>query len=148
MADSPKVYRDALCRLHRSIAHYFAVRAWVNKAECVVLDRSVLETLLGLERIKRVRVDWIKQDVKLFFPYMIAYYTVSQGRPLATLFLSRVEIKRHIPGTMPTARRIALLESSGVKVVHFNDRTVFKDPEKTLLRESVLWATGFSLPAK
>lgn len=45
-------------------------------------DRTTLERLLGLERFKQTRVDWLVEDFEDFFPFNKAeedFYTNSDG---------------------------------------------------------------------
>src|SRR5438067_831172 len=99
------LYRNASRRLHRVIANYFAIRAWTAGADCIVLDRRVLEPMLDLERIKKVRVKWIAEDMKHWFPYVESInYTKTDS--VGVIFLSRVPIEEHMGGVLTDEDRV------------------------------------------
>ena len=86
-----EIYRDAYRRLHRVIANFFAVKAWCLGANCVILDRKVLNELLSLERIKGIREQWIEEDMQRWFPN-IHWLNYVEKASVSSLYLSRVPI--------------------------------------------------------
>ena len=62
-------YKEAVRRRHRSVGHYLSVKACNLNLDCIVLSRRDLEGLFGLVRFKRSRVEWLKEDMKQWFPY-------------------------------------------------------------------------------
>jgi len=51
--------REGARRQHRSIALFAVVQCWLRNLDGLVLDRQNLERLVGLERFKGTRVDWL-----------------------------------------------------------------------------------------
>jgi len=56
-------------RQHRTVALFCVIQCWVRGLDGVILSRSDIERLLGLERFKETRIDWIRRDFKEFFPF-------------------------------------------------------------------------------
>ena len=146
----PKVYRQALRRLHRVVASYFASRAWVERVDCVVLERSVLEPLLDLERFKGARLEWIKTDMKHWFPYIEELYFCHAPKKgqISTIYLSRIPIADYMHENMTDKKRIARLAEEGIKAVLFDKPDEIPATERDLLRQSALWAQGLSVPPR
>ena len=106
--------REGARRQHRPIALFAVLQCWLDGLDGVVFQRHQLERLLGLERFRSTRVDWMQEDFKEFFPYSETYYSVKQGRPFAALFVSRISLRPLIPkGPMASEQRITLLKENG-----------------------------------
>jgi len=123
MSLSEDTYRDACRRLHRIIANFFAVKAWCRGVDCVILDRKVLNELLTLERIKTVRVEWMRQDMKRWFPYVHSLQYAEKDS-VGSLYMSRVPIEDSMSGQMTDNQRAKKMAESGIKAL------VFSDPSK------------------
>lgn len=54
-------------RQHRAVALFCVIQCWVRGLDGVVLSRADMERLLGLERFREARIDWIRRDFKEFF---------------------------------------------------------------------------------
>ena len=67
-------HREHCRQQHRFVANYLAAVAWVNDLECIVVERRDLEALCGLERFKSERVNWFREDVAHWFPYVHAIH--------------------------------------------------------------------------
>jgi hypothetical protein len=61
--------REGARRQHRTIALFCVIQCWMRGLEGLILERQDLERLLGLERFKGTRIDWLREDFKEFFPY-------------------------------------------------------------------------------
>lgn len=70
VTEAEKLYREACLRHHRTLAHYFAVFAWKQAADCVVLGRHGLERLFNLKQFRAKRLDWFEEDVGPWFPHI------------------------------------------------------------------------------
>jgi hypothetical protein len=74
--------REGAKRQHRTIALFCVIQCWIMNSDGLVLDRTILERLLGLERFKQTRVDWLVEDFEDFFPFNKTeedFYTNSDG---------------------------------------------------------------------
>jgi hypothetical protein len=77
-------------RMHRTLAVYLAMYAWVKNLDCVVIDGHDLRRYLGdMSRLEKPRKWAIMEDVKALFPH--AQYIRRVGAT-PILFLSRTEI--------------------------------------------------------
>jgi hypothetical protein len=123
------------------------MRAWTARADCVVLDRKVLEPLLELDRIGKVRVDWIKKDVKPWFPF-VGSLNYDRTDMVGVLFLSRKPIGEWMTGTMTNAEMVALLRDNGVNAILFDGPDACPVSEEELVAASTCWATGLRAPAE
>ena len=100
-------FREGCRRHHRMIGHYLALQAWTRKLDCIVLSRLDLEAFLGLERFKSTRINWLREDLKPWFPFQEDYKKSGAPSSIHSLYLARVPISKHLPsGTMTTAARI------------------------------------------
>ena len=114
-------HRDYCRRQHRIIGHYLALTAWLRGLDCIVLVRSDLEKFLGLERFKSIRVKWLKEDLKPWFPHQEDYYNTSMPSSIHSLFLSRVSISSYLPeGSMTTEARIAQMPIESPRTERFS----------------------------
>lgn len=121
-------YRDACRKEHRLIGHYLAVQAWVRGLDCIVLVRHDLEALFGLTRFKNTRIEWLKQDMKPWFPNQKAYYKSGSLSSINSLFLSRVPVAPHLPkGTMTTEARIKGMPDDAPKTERFTSTRAKRD---------------------
>ena len=101
-------HREYCRRDHRIIGQYLAEQAWLRGLDCIVLVREDLESFLGLERFDRTRILWLKEDLKPWFKYQWDSYKSSSPTSIHALFLSRVQIDKHLgSGSMTTEERIA-----------------------------------------
>lgn len=55
-------------RQHRTVALFCVIQCWVRGLDGVILNRSDIERLVGIERFKETRIDWITRDFAEFFP--------------------------------------------------------------------------------
>jgi len=139
------MYRDACRRLHRIIGNSFAVKAWCRGADCVVLDRKVLKELLTLERIKEVRVQWMRQDIKRWFPH-IHSLQYAQKDSVGSIYLSRVPIDEWMVGEMSDTQRAKQMREGGVKAIVFADPTKLDCSESGMITDLTLLAGGLKIP--
>lgn len=69
MTIAENVYRESQARLHKILGTYLLVKAWESGTDAVAIPRYDLLAFLKLERMKNVRIDWLRSDLKEFFPY-------------------------------------------------------------------------------
>lgn len=116
MAAPDKVYRDYITRRHRTMALYLAMMAWAKGLDCVVVNRNEIVRFWGLtRRVEDQRLDWLKEDVTQFFPYIMPLYSAKGSEKFASVFLSR----RPFPpeafyGSITDEKRSAALTAGGL----------------------------------
>jgi hypothetical protein len=109
-------YREACRKQHRLLGHYLAIQSWLGQVDCLVLERKNLDSFLGLKRFKAVRVEWLMEDLKPWFPYQVPFYRANSMSSISTLYLSRVSISEHLPsGTFSTRVRVSLMATGSPK---------------------------------
>lgn len=141
MAAADEVYRESQARLHKTLGAYLLVKAWEIGVDCVVINRSSLLKFLKLERMRDIRIDWLKQDLKDFFPYQ--FTTVSPDtKTYATLFLSRFDFPpKCMSDQMTVNDRVDLLYLRDLKA------EVVEVPEESqIITSMALLANGISTP--
>jgi len=82
--------REGARRQHRVIALFAVLQCWIRKLDGVVLNKSHLERLIGLKRIKRNRIRWFLEDVSEFFPYHREHWHTNSKDSFSYLVLSRL----------------------------------------------------------
>ncbi len=144
-------HREFCRQQHRIIAHYLAVQAWMRGLDCIVLVRDDLEAFLELERFKSTRVEWLKEDLKPWFPYQTAYYKTSAPSSIHSLFLARVPIEKHLSdGSMTTEERIRRMADGSPRTERFTtkyDGSQIPSHAKMVSTLSVL-AAGLDAPRR
>jgi hypothetical protein len=109
-------YRSACQRQHRVLGHFLSIQAWLRGVECLVLDRRDVEAFLVLERLKKERINWLREDVQPWFPFQHAYERDSSGYSLHSIYVSRTPIEKWLPeGSMTTAARLAAMRRGSPK---------------------------------
>lgn len=148
MANDP--HREACRRQHRIVAQYLAVQAWQRRLDCIVLVRNDLEKFLGLTRFKSARVDWLREDLKPWFPYQSPYYRTGSPSSIHSLFLSRVPIDLHLPtGSMTTEQRIKKMKDDAPPTARFSETLSEGEvpTEKDIVAELAVLSAGLDAPA-
>jgi hypothetical protein len=114
---TPEPYREALRRAHRLLGVYASLWCWTHRVDAIALPREQLLPFLGLERMRNDRIDWLKSDVKDFFPH--AWATVfSRSGNYATLYLSRYQFPaKGKEGYMDDEDRAKRFSELGLKCV-------------------------------
>ena len=136
-------HEEVCRRQHRIVAHYLAITAWVNHADCVVLGRETLERLFGLKRFKAPRQTQLVEDAKPWFRYSLP---LMNGSSIRTLALSRVSIIEHVPDVTLWPRDLTqILNDNGVKtsLISAKGRT-----EKEIISHLSLLNAGLVDPRK
>ena len=139
-------YRGACKRRHRTIGNFLAMKAWCSGADCVILDRSVVDSLLDLKRIKSKRTEWLTADIKEWFPY-IDVVTYVGNNSVASLILARVPVKGFMGSGVQTDRqRVENLEEYGIKSILLSDPSELPRTESGMLSQLTKLATGMRAP--
>lgn len=112
--------REGARRQHRTAALFAVIQCWLRNLDGLALTRQHLTRLIGLERFKGTRVEWLLEDLSDFFPYQEIYWISGKQNSLSSLFLSRIELKPYLPsGTMTTAKRIEGISPDGPRIATF-----------------------------
>lgn len=141
MASAEEVYRESQKRLHKTLGAYLLVKAWSLKVDGIALQRNTLLNFLSLERMKNVRIDWLKEDISEYFPHQwVTHY--SGSKTYATLYLSRFELpKKSKIGAMKDEKRIELMKEE-----NFNCKIVETIEMKEIISSMALFANGLLAP--
>lgn len=112
--------REGARRQHRMLAVFAVLQCWLRCLDGVVLKKTHLQRILGLKRFKRTRVNWLREDLREFFPYQTVFWVSgkmdAEGElnSFACLWVCRRTLEGIIPqGEMSTEKRLAALPSSG-----------------------------------
>jgi hypothetical protein len=120
--------REGARRQHRGVALFAVIQCWLRGLDGLAFERKQLERLLGLDRFKRTRVNWLQEDFREFFPHQAVYWITGKRNSLGSLIVARDPISKYLPlGTMRTRARIAGLKKGGPKLGMFQLWTVPDD---------------------
>jgi hypothetical protein len=109
--------REGARRQHRALAVFAMIQCWIRGWDGVAFERDHLERLVGLERFKGTRIDWLTEDLKDIFPFQqVLHY--SSTEKFACVIMSRVDFSASWPsGSMPTKKRLASIKKKGGPVM-------------------------------
>ena len=141
MASAEEVYRESQKRLHKTLGSYLLVKAWEMGVDCIAIQRESLLKFLKLERMKNKRIDWLKTDLKDFFPYQWTTNFSSSGT-YATLYLSRFEMPiKGKSDSMTDKKRMEKFTNLGLK-----SAIVKVAKEKEIISSMALLSNGIVTP--
>lgn len=125
--------REGARRQHRTVALFSMIQCWMRGLDGIAYYRAHLERLLGLERFKQKRIDWLQEDIKELFPHQEIYWS-SNNESFSSLFVSRKKLKLYLPnGSMTTQKRIDGIPENGPTIGIFQ---IWKRPNKKKAQES------------
>lgn len=141
-------HREDCRRQHRVIGHYLALQAWHRGLDCIVLNRTDLERFLGLKRFKKERIDWLRADLKPWFPFQKPYYLKRSKSSIHSLFLSRADLTQYLPaGMMTTEERITGMKPGSPKTELFSEYDKVPIPSQAeMVSYLALLAAGLRTP--
>lgn len=109
--------REGARRQHRSLSLFAVIQCWMRNLDGLAFQRKQLERILGLDRFKKTRVEWLQEDLKEFFPHVQTYWLTGKTNSLGSLIVARVPIADHLPkGNMTTKARIEKMSSDAPKI--------------------------------
>ncbi|GHD60414.1 hypothetical protein [Jeongeupia chitinilytica] len=112
--------REGARRQHRTAALFAVIQCWLRDLDGLVFNRNHLERLLGLERFKTTRIEWLQEDLKEFFPHQEVFWITGKENSFHSLFISRIPLKGSLPtGTMTTEKRITGIPKGGPRISIF-----------------------------
>lgn len=80
--------REGARRQHRCIAMFCALYCWNHDKKAVFVQKDYLLRFLGLERLREKRMDWLKEDVGGYFPYVFRRQIKSENKD--SIIFSRI----------------------------------------------------------
>jgi hypothetical protein len=96
--------REGAKRQHRAIALFAVIQCWLRELDGVAFRRRDLERLLGLERFKETRIDWLMEDLKEMFPHQKVH---RNNNSFQSLYVCRVPFAEVLPtGFMSAQKRL------------------------------------------
>lgn len=103
--------REGARRQHRAIFLFAVIQCWLLDLDGVAFERLHFKRLLGLERFKKTRIDWLREDLKEFFPYQKTYFFSKTPDSFHSIIVSRVKFEKHlITGSMSMSKRLDSIE--------------------------------------
>jgi hypothetical protein len=118
--------REGARRQHRSAAMFAVIQSWLRGLDGLVFNRTHLERLIGLERFKKRRVEWLQEDLRDFFPYQISSWaankkdTEGELNSFSSLWAARKPIEPFIPKEdMTLEARLSQMPDDGPKLAMF-----------------------------
>jgi hypothetical protein len=140
-----KPYDEHYRRRHRIVGHYLGITAWIRGLDCVVLDRSDVQTSLKTSDVRKDRVNQFVADIEAWFKFHNEYYKPN-SRTLKSLFLSRVNLDSLPKGLMGVDQRIAtaITANGALKIERFSSiRGSNPAPSETEMVSSLALMAGY-----
>ena len=109
--------REGARRQHRVAGLFAVLQCWIRNLDGVCFQRKHLERILGLERFKGTRIDWLRKDLSEIFEFQKQF--VFGGDSFASLFVSRVSLDSLPRGRMSDEKRIAGIPEGGPRIAIF-----------------------------
>jgi len=81
-------HRAAAQRQHRLLGLYSSLFCWVNGEEGCLISRETLVALLALQRFKGARVDWLLDDLAVYFGHV--KWRMGSGNQFDGLYVCRL----------------------------------------------------------
>ena len=112
--------REGARRQHRAVALLAVIQCWLRNVDGIVFSREHLERLIGLERFKGTRLEWLKEDFSEFFQYHLAVPTSRTPGSFASFYVSRRSFESKLPGgTMSDEQRVLKARDAGLRLALF-----------------------------
>jgi hypothetical protein len=116
--------REGARRVHRIIALYAVIFCWKNDLDAVMIPKSTLCSILGINRIETAREEWLSDDVKSYFTF---FFVGKKG----DFFLSKVSQLE-----LKNSRNFKEIKTE--KIDYFIDFSVIIDSEKDIVAKEVI----------
>jgi DNA-binding transcriptional regulator YiaG len=85
--------RELARQKHRRFALFAMLQCWANDWTTLIAERGQIERLLGLDRFKGKRLEWMKEDFEEVFP-SVKILDAEESRQLWERFKQRVKFSR------------------------------------------------------
>jgi len=131
------------------LGQYLAMQAWIRGLECIVLQRRDLEHFLGLERFKSTRVQWLKEDLRPWFPHQEGHHRTGAPSSIHSLYLSRIPMAQHLPrGSMTVDARLKGMAADAPKTEKFlTESPPWRPPtEQDIVSQLAVISAGLAVP--
>ena len=83
--------REDAKRQHRSLGMYCALFCWHQNKNAVFVSKDMFLSFIGLERLKDVRFQWLKQDIAAYFPHVFIHKKETNSLTIEFIVLSRIQ---------------------------------------------------------
>jgi len=123
--------REGALRQHRMIGLFSLIQCWIRNLDGVLLQREHLERLIGIERFKNIRIEWLQEDLSEFFSFQETYW--HSGRKLGTLILCRKSLDNIPNGRMSDEDRINRIPNNDplLEYLKYGQTTILKAIKKS-----------------
>ena len=61
--------RECARRQNRAVSLFCIIQCWLNGWDGIIIKRDLFESFFKLQNLKNIRIEWISNDLKEFFPY-------------------------------------------------------------------------------
>ena len=117
--------REGARRQHRSLSLFAVIQCWMRNLDGLAFQRKQLERILGLDRFKQSRVEWLEEDLKEFFPYVQKCLFEKKKNSLGSLIVCKVPFAEHLPqGAMTAKARIEKMSPDAPRIALFELWTI------------------------
>ena len=101
--------REGARRQHRTVALFAVIQAWLRNLDGLVFQRKDLQRLLGLQRFKQTRIEWLEEDFREFLP------------------------EEHTKGEMTDKARVQRISEAGPRLAFF---AIWSKPDGDMLQQT------------
>jgi hypothetical protein len=106
--------REGARRQHRVLGTFALLQCWRRGLDGIVVDREHLQRIIGLEKFKEVRIEWLLEDLEDCFPHRKNLIYTGSANKLASLYLSRKSLDGYfVDGSMEDEERVELIQRRG-----------------------------------
>lgn len=107
--------REGARRQHRAIGIFAVLQCWARGLDGICFQRQHLSRLIGLDRFKGKRIEWLQSDLREFFDHQ-EQFVFGPGDSLYSLFVSRISLALLPTGKFEDAARIARIPKRGPRI--------------------------------
>ena len=126
--------REGARRQHRTVALFAVIQAWLRNLDGLVFQRKDLQRLLGLQRFKQTRIEWLEEDFREFFPYQAIFWETYPVESFESLYVSRVPLpEEHTKGEMTDKARVQRISEAGPRLAFF---AIWSKPDGDMLQQT------------
>lgn len=87
--------REGARRQHRMISLFCVIQCWLHDWDGIRISREQLERLIGIQKFKQRRVEWMGEDFDEMFPHQRTSYNHWPTESFSSLELSRQALERN-----------------------------------------------------
>ncbi len=125
--DDTAVWREDARRQHRPFGVYAVLHCWLKGLDGVIFKKDQLLRVLGFSKvIRRRRVEWLKEDLREFFPHQQDIWWADKAdrdgqlNSFCSLWVSRRAFPQEIwSGSLADEARLVKIGSDGPRIAVF-----------------------------